>query len=256
MTWRHAREPCGELEGLAPRKRGPKAQEPQPARQGAGSQGSARIAHLKAENAKLQIICEVQKSLLLLLGVTLPTIPRTARAPRGRRERRHRGRAAGRHRDGVRDARRWRGRPTALAATIASCRQPDRRRLGRWGRRAAGRARTCCTSRASSTWRPSRSMRRCSTRAATSARSARCTGFSRPIRRCASGARPAPPPEPSDAPSCCHAPQRAVELGHHQAARAAEVDVLLPVRDPGRLQSLRGRLDDRARGRARRWPAS
>src|SRR5208283_3134285 len=30
---------------------------------------------------------------------------------------------------------------------------------------------------------------------------------------------------------------------HHQAARPAEVDLLLPVRDPRRLQPLRGRLD-------------
>jgi putative transposase len=44
------------------------------------------------------------------------------------------------------------------------------------------------------------------------------------------------------------APQRAVELGHHQAARAAEVDVLLPVRDPRRLQPLRRRLVGGDRG--------
>src|SRR6266478_551397 len=37
--------------------------------------------------------------------------------------------------------------------------------------------------------------------------------------------------------------QRALELGHHQAARAGEVDLLLPVRDARRLQPLRGRLD-------------
>ena len=33
------------------------------------------VARLKAENAKLQIICDVQKKLSLLLGLTLPTIP-------------------------------------------------------------------------------------------------------------------------------------------------------------------------------------
>src|SRR5437762_8066833 len=38
-------------------------------------------------------------------------------------------------------------------------------------------------------------------------------------------------------------PQRAVELGHHQAARPGEVDLLLPVRHARRVQPLRGRLD-------------
>jgi transposase-like protein len=61
VTWRQARE-RGELEGLAPKKRGPKAQEPNPlARELAAKE--REIAHLKAENAKLQIICEIQKNL-------------------------------------------------------------------------------------------------------------------------------------------------------------------------------------------------
>jgi transposase len=73
VTWRHARE-RGELEGLAPKKRGPKAQEPNPlARELAAKE--REIARLKAENAKLQIICDVQKKVSLLLGVTLPTLP-------------------------------------------------------------------------------------------------------------------------------------------------------------------------------------
>ncbi len=38
-------------------------------------------------------------------------------------------------------------------------------------------------------------------------------------------------------------PQRGLLLGHHQAARAGEVDLLLPLRDPRRLQPLRRRLD-------------
>ena len=60
VTWRHARE-RGELEGLAPKKRGPKAQEPNPlARELAAKE--REIARLKAENAKLQIICDVQKN--------------------------------------------------------------------------------------------------------------------------------------------------------------------------------------------------
>jgi transposase len=73
VVWRAARE-RGELAGLEPKKRGPKVQEPNPlAKQLADQQ--REIAHLKAENAKLQIICEVQKKVSLLLGVTLPTLP-------------------------------------------------------------------------------------------------------------------------------------------------------------------------------------
>ena len=81
VTWRHARE-RGELEGLAPKKRGPKAQEPNPlARELAARE--REIARLKAENAKLQIICEVQKKISLLLGVTLPTIPEDDESTKG-----------------------------------------------------------------------------------------------------------------------------------------------------------------------------
>ncbi len=59
VTWRHARE-RGELEGLASRKRGPKAQEPNPlARELAAKE--REIAHLKAENAKLQISARSKK---------------------------------------------------------------------------------------------------------------------------------------------------------------------------------------------------
>ena len=73
VTWRHARE-RGELEGLAPKRRGPKAQEANPLAKELAAK-EREIARLKAENAKLQIICDVQKKVSLLLGVTLPTIP-------------------------------------------------------------------------------------------------------------------------------------------------------------------------------------
>ena len=81
VTWRQARE-RGELAGLAPKKRGPKAQEPNPlARELAAKE--REIARLKAENAKLQIICDVQKKVSLLLGVTLPTIPEDDESTKG-----------------------------------------------------------------------------------------------------------------------------------------------------------------------------
>ena len=71
--WRRARD-AGELAGLTPRKRGPKAQAPDPAAQKLAAM-EREVARLKAENAKLQIICDVQKKLSLLLGLTIPPIP-------------------------------------------------------------------------------------------------------------------------------------------------------------------------------------
>ena len=81
VTWRHARE-RGELEGLAPKKRGRKAQEPNPLARDLAAK-EREIARLKAENAKLQIICDVQKKVSLLLGVTLPTIPEDDESTKG-----------------------------------------------------------------------------------------------------------------------------------------------------------------------------
>jgi transposase len=81
VTWRHARE-RGELEGLAPKKRGPKAQESNPLAQQLAAL-ERENARLKAENAKLQIICDVQKKVSQLLGVTLPTIPEDDESTKG-----------------------------------------------------------------------------------------------------------------------------------------------------------------------------
>ena len=73
VEWRRARD-AGELAGLTPRKRGPKGQAPDPLAAKVAEQ-QKQIARLEAENAKLQLICEVQKKVSLLLGVTLPKIP-------------------------------------------------------------------------------------------------------------------------------------------------------------------------------------
>ena len=79
--WRGLRE-RGELTGLSPKKRGPKVTEPNAlARQLADQQ--REIARLKAENAKLQIICDVQKKVSQLLGVTLPAIPEDDESTKG-----------------------------------------------------------------------------------------------------------------------------------------------------------------------------
>jgi transposase len=73
IEWRRARD-GGELAGLTPRKRGPKAQAPDPLAAKLAA-AEREVARLKAENAKLQLICDVQKKVSLLLGVTLPAVP-------------------------------------------------------------------------------------------------------------------------------------------------------------------------------------
>lgn len=73
VEWRRARD-AGELAGLTPRKRGPKAQATDPLAAKLAEQQKL-IARLEAENAKLQLICDVQKKVSQLLGVTLPTVP-------------------------------------------------------------------------------------------------------------------------------------------------------------------------------------
>src|SRR6266571_3920751 len=49
----------------------------------------------------------------------------------------------------------------------------------------------------------------------------------------------APPPALRRAAALGHAAQRGLELGHHEAPGPREVDVLLPLRDPRRVQPLR-----------------
>src|SRR5579885_3323030 len=49
----------------------------------------------------------------------------------------------------------------------------------------------------------------------------------------------------SETATAGHRRQPSLELGHHQAARAAQMDLLLSLRDPGHLQPLRRRLDGR-----------
>jgi transposase len=73
VEWRRARD-AGELAGLTPRKRGPKVQAPDPLAAKVAEQ-QKQIARLEAENVKLQIICDVQKKISLLLGLTIPEVP-------------------------------------------------------------------------------------------------------------------------------------------------------------------------------------
>jgi transposase len=81
VTWRSARD-RGELAGLSPKKRGPKESVPNPLAKELAAK-EREIARLQAENAKLQLICDVQKKVSQLLGVTLPTIPEDAVRTKG-----------------------------------------------------------------------------------------------------------------------------------------------------------------------------
>ena len=81
VTWRAARD-RGELVGLSPKKRGPKGREPNPLAKNLAAM-ERENARLRAENATLQLICDVQKKVSQLLGVTLPTIPEGATSTKG-----------------------------------------------------------------------------------------------------------------------------------------------------------------------------
>jgi transposase len=73
--WRAARK-RGELAGLEPKKRGPKAAPINPMAVELAASRRENAA-LKAENAKLQLICEAQKKISQLLGLTLPPTPKS-----------------------------------------------------------------------------------------------------------------------------------------------------------------------------------
>src|SRR5260370_39360970 len=100
----------------------------------------------------------------------------------------------------------------------------------------------CYTSRDSWISRRPRSTQPCSTRASTSAPSGRCTECSPHTTK--SGAAGSVPASLLRGPRVAGPPaQRAVELGHHEAAGAGEVDLFLSLRHPRRLQSVRRRLE-------------
>ena len=67
VTWRAARD-RGELAGLSPKKRGPKAKQVNPLAKELEAK-ERENARLRAENAKLRIVCEAQKKVSELLGI-------------------------------------------------------------------------------------------------------------------------------------------------------------------------------------------
>lgn len=72
VEWRRARDEA-HLAALAPKKRGPKAKAPDAMAERLMAL-ERECVRLRAENQKLTIICDVQKKVSQLLGVTLPTV--------------------------------------------------------------------------------------------------------------------------------------------------------------------------------------
>ena len=120
--------------------------------------------------------------------------------------------------------------------------------LGRSG--TAGGARTCCTSERFVDQAPAEVYATLLDEGVYLCSSAPCTGSSRPPGG-PRAARPAPPSRLRQARTAGHRAQPGLDVGHHQAARTRQVDLLLPLRHPRHLQPLRRRLDGR-RPRERR----
>ena len=131
--------------------------------------------------------------------------------------------------------------PPPPAAGAAGRHGRGRRRTGRCQSPSARRCSRCCTPSGSSTSRRRRPTRRCWTRAPTCARPGRCTGSSAAkhggVRERRDSAHP---PRLRQARAARRAAERAVVLGREQAEGPGEVDVVLPVRDPRRVQPFCG----------------
>ncbi len=154
----------------------------------------------------------------------------------------------------------------AAPATIYRRRRPSRAQAdagaavtGQGAIRAPS-ARRCSPSSTASgslTAPPRRSGRRCWTRAVTWLRSGRCTGCS-PLNMAGCGSdATSSPTRPTPSRSC--SPSARTSCGRWDISKLkgpGEVDVLLPLRDPRRVQPLRRRLDRPApRGRPARQGA-
>ena len=131
------------------------------------------------------------------------------------------------------------GRPsTVVTRPLPDTSSPVPRPPGRCESPNASTCPTCSPPHASSTVHPLRSSPRCSTKANTCARSARCIGSWLRISRCENGAinssTPYTKPE-----LVATGPEPDVVVGHHTIAGAETLDLLLPLRPTRYLQPLR-----------------
>ena len=82
-AWRAERREHGNS-GLVPRKRGPTTKPINPLAKELAAK-EREVAALRAENAKLQLICDVQKKVSRLLGIVLPNLDDEAASKPGSR---------------------------------------------------------------------------------------------------------------------------------------------------------------------------
>ncbi len=92
---------------------------------------------------------------------------------------------------------------------------------------------------------------RCSTKAAIIARFAPCIGFWKARARCVSAATSLRNPAYTKPELLATGPNQLWSGRHHETARSGQVDILLSLRDPRRLQPLCGGLDGRRRWKVR-----
>ena len=171
-AWRKARRK-GSLRELAPKKRGAKPGERNPLDAKVRAL-EAKVARLEHELHTAHTILDVQGKVAGLLGLNLEHGARSDGSPTAS--------------DGRRRAKRWgcRGQPSTVVETPGP--SPVQRPPGRCANPNASMCSTCSPPLASSIARPPRSPPRCSMKANTCARSARCIGSWPRISRSESGA--------------------------------------------------------------------
>ena len=206
--------------GGARRGRGPQAGRPGATPRSPSCAGALERAEAELEKARKVI--EVQGNVSALLGELLEPEGRAARAPSDDRADRRGAHADRRHPAGVPGAGRRRRRRSTAAGARPTPRPPRPRPAPARAlseRRARGGAGRAALASGSSTARRRRCGRRCSTRAATWRRSARCTGCSAAEHGEVRERRDQlDPPALRGARAARRAAERGLVVGHHEAA--------------------------------------
>src|SRR5712692_7538055 len=225
-TWRAARD-RGELEGLSPKQRGPKATPPDP-REKTIAEQERQIARLSKRAERAEALVELQKNSRCCWGPRSRARNDDGDGPRGRAVARDRAdvRGAGPAERDVLPASQAEACPRPAPESAAHARRCGARR------RAGGAARA----------RLRRSGPGAGVRTPSRCRALPLLGADHvphPGRESlgAGAAGSAAPPALLGSRAPGDGTEPGVELGHHQAARTGEVDLLLPLRDPGLMWS-------------------